>query len=239
MEHIEDMNYKVASTLSEVLDAWCLVYNQYVKASLISPNRLSVFTFPEYISNNAAVFLGKKMGHTVCTVSALMDGERGLPLDNYYKKELDQLRNNGHKLIEIGLLADSRGTPNMQNIVELMQCTGRFGVFSDHHDFVIGINPRRVNFYKSVFGFKPVGLERDYGKLQKAPVVLMHTNTKEIETFALDAISALYDNSHNLNFANRYKFNPDNFISPMEFKDTVEVFIRKIWNSVTLQPQKA
>jgi hypothetical protein len=235
MRNEKGMNYKVASTLSEVLDAWCLVYNQYLKAALISPNRMSVFTFPEYISNNAAVILGKKMGYTVCTVSALLDSERGLPLDNYYKKELDELRNQGNKLVEIGLLADSRSSSNIQDIVTLMQCTGRFGVFSDHHHFVIGVNPRRINFFKEVFGFKLVGTVKDYGKLKAAPVVLMCTHTANIETIALKAIAPLYDNSTNLNFANRYKFSPDNFINPLEFKDTIEVFIRKIWNSAKLQ----
>jgi hypothetical protein len=229
------MNYKVASTLSEVLDAWCLVYNQYLKASLISPNRMSVFTFPEYISNNAAVILGKKMGYTVCTVSALLDSDRGLPLDNYYKKELNKLRKDGRKLIEIGLLADARGSSNVQDIVEVMQCIARFGVFSDHHDFVIGVNPRRLNFFREVFGFQPLGDVKDYGKLQAAPVVLLFAHGKELETIAKKANEKIYFEPSELNFANRYKFNPDNFISPLEFKDTVEVFIRKIWNSATLQ----
>jgi hypothetical protein len=229
------MKYKVASTISEVLDAWCLVYNQYLKASLISPNRMSVFTFPEYISNNAAVILGKKMGYTVCTVSALLDSERGLPLDNYYKEELDRLRAQGHRLVEIGLLADSRKSTNVQDIIALMQCTGRFGVFSDHHHFVIGVNPRRINFFRETFGFHLVGDRKDYDKLQAAPVVLMCTHTRNIETFALKAIAPLYDNSRELDFANRYKFSPDAFVSPAEFKDTLDVFIRKIWNSARLQ----
>ena len=229
------MNYKVASTLSEVLDAWCLVYNQYLKAALISPNRMSVFTFPEYTSNNAAVILGKKMGYTVCTVSALLDSERGLPLYNYYKKELDKLRDDGRRLIEIGLLADARGSNQVQDIVELMQCIARFGVYSDYHDFVIGVNPRRLNFFREVFGFKPLGLVKDYGKLQAAPVVLLFAHGKDLETIALKANEKIYYGKTELNFANRYKFNPENFISPLEFKDTVEVFIRKIWNSATLQ----
>ena len=113
------INYKVASTFQEVTEAWCLVYKQYLAASLIMPNELSVFTFPEYISPNAAVFMGKKMGHTVCTVSAVLDSDSGLPLDHYYKEELDKMRNEGKKLIEIGLLADTRAAGNFNNITGL------------------------------------------------------------------------------------------------------------------------
>src|SRR4030095_12345620 len=133
---------------------------------------------------------------------------------------------------------DARGSSQVQDIVELMQCIARFGVFSDHHDFVIGVNPRRLNFFREVFGFKPLGVVKDYGKRQAAPVILLFAHGKDLETIALKANEKIYygNGSAELNFANRYKFNPDNFISPLEFKDTVEVFIRKIWNSATLQP---
>jgi len=229
------MKYKVAHTLSEIMNAWCLVYNQYLKTSLISSNRLSVFTFPEYISNNAAVILGEKMGQTVCTASAVLDSDRGLPLDSYYKKELDQLRRADRKLIEIGLLADARGSKNMQEIVDLLQCVAKFGVHNNHHDYVIGVNPRRLNFFKEVFGFKPYGAPKDYEKLKAAPVVLLYAHGKELETISLEANARIYFEATDLDFDNRYKFNPGNFISPAEFKSTVEVFIRKVWNSSGLQ----
>ncbi|MFM7903595.1 MAG: N-acyl amino acid synthase FeeM domain-containing protein, partial [Bacteroidota bacterium] len=176
------VNYKVASTFQEVTEAWCLVYKQYLAASLIMPNELSVFTFPEYISPNAAVFMGKKMGHTVSTVSAVLDSNRGLPLDHYYQNELDQLRQEGKKLIEIGLLADTRAAGNFQNITELMSGIARFGVYSDNHDYVIGVHPRRMAFFNQVFGFKQVGEVRDYGKLRTAPVVLLHANGIDLQS---------------------------------------------------------
>ena len=94
------MKYKVATTISEVIEAWCVVYKQYLAASLISPNEFSLFTFPQYLSNNTAVITGSKMGCTVCTVSGVLDSENGLPLDTYYKPELDQLRAEGKKLID-------------------------------------------------------------------------------------------------------------------------------------------
>jgi hypothetical protein len=217
------------------MDAWCLVYNQYLKSTLINSNRLSVFTFPEYISNNAAVITGSKMGHTVCTASAVLDSDKGLPLDAYYRSELDSLRRSGSKLIEIGLLADARGSRNVQEILELLQCVARFGVYSDHHDFVIGVNPRRLNFFREVFGFRPYGEARGYDKLKAAPVVLLYAHGKELEVIAKEANSKIYYGDTNLDFEHRYRFNPGNFIGPGEFSTTVETFIRKVWNSATLQ----
>lgn len=224
------MNYKVASTLNEVLEAWCLVYKQYLAASLIAPNEFSVFTFPEYLSNNTAVITGNKMGHTVCTVSGVLDSERGLPLDNYYKRELDQLRNEGKHLIEIGLLADARGRNNFSNILELMSGVARFGVYSNHHDYVVGVHPRRVNFFHQTFGFKPVGEIRGYESLNTAPVILLHANGKALETLSREAPQKIYNEPLNFDFDSRYQFNPENFISRPEFASSVERFIGTIWN---------
>jgi len=229
------MNYKVASSLSEVLDAWCVVYRQYLAASLIGPNEFSIFTFPEYLSNNTAVITGSKMNHTVCTVSAVLDGDHGLPLDSYYRKELNELRKQDKKLIEIGLLADARKTSSFANIVDLMAGIARFGVYSNHHDYVIGVHPRRINFFKQTFGFEPIGEVKDYSKLKTAPVVLLYACGKELETIALKVNSEIYNDPKEFNFDERYKFNPHNFISPFEFGTSVENFIKKIWNVTALQ----
>ncbi len=230
------MQYKVASSISEVIDAWCVVYRQYLAASLIAPNEMSVFTFPEYISNNTAVLLGKKMGRTVCTVSAVLDSDRGLPLDNYYSEELNSLRGEGRKLIEIGLLADARGASKMNQIVDLMSGIARFGVYSDHHDFVVGVHPRRVNFFSSVFGFKPFGQVKDYGKLRTAPVILLHAHGKDLDVNSLQINSEIYGDPAKFDFVNRYQFNPNNFITPNEFGVSVENFIQTLWKNKTLQP---
>jgi hypothetical protein len=229
------MNYKVASSLGDVLDAWCVVYKQYLAASLIAPNEFSVFTFPEYISNNTAVIVGRKMNHTVCTVSAVLDSEAGLPLDNYYKDSLDELRSSGKKLIEIGLLADMRQSNNINHIIELMAAIARFGVHADHHDYVIGVHPRRVNFYSSMFGFQKFGEIKNYSKLKTAPVILLHANGKELETSKLVINSQIYNDPKDFDFDSRYKFNPQNFISRKEFTLSVENFIRGIWKKPKLK----
>ena len=225
------MKYKVASTLSEVLDAWCVVYKQYLAASLIGPNEFSIFTFPEYLSNSTAVILGSKMNHTVCTVSAVLDSERGLPLDNYYRRELDVLRKQNKQLIEIGLLADARKENNFSDIVDLMAGIARFGVYSNHHDYVIGVHPRRINFFKQTFGFEPLGEVKDYSKLKTAPVVLLHACGKALETVSLKTNSEIYTDPKEFDFSNRYNFNPHNFISVSEFSTSVENFLRRIWSS--------
>ena len=226
------VNYRVASTLDEVFDAWNLVYRQYLKAEFILPNQVSVFTFPEYLSNNSAVVYGENnKGGVVCTASAVLDSSQGLPLDGYYKKELDELRAEGRKLIEIGLLADARGAANVNEIMDLISAISRFGGFTGHHDYVIGVNPKRMNLFGKMFGVKLYGQAKDYDALKAAPVVLMHVKTNDLEVNIRRAITRICNVPKNLNFSQRFKFNPGDFIRPAEIGETIETFIKMVWNS--------
>ncbi len=220
------MKYNIASTLDEIFEAWCIVYKQYLKNNLITPNPFSLFTFPEYISSNSAVVVGKKMNVPVCTVSAVLDSEKGLPLDRYYQRELDKLRGEGKNLVEIGLLADQRKSTNANDITDLMAAIAKFGVYSDHYHYVIGVNPRRINFFKSLFNFEKFGTVKDYSNLKSAPVILLYANAQDLNTISLKANSAIFDTDPDLKFYERYKFNSQNFI----FGNKLETFLQNIWS---------
>ena len=167
------MKLKVAKSLDEIIEGWRLVYHQYVAAMLIEVNPFSIFTFPEYISRNVAVILGETDEKSTCTISAVLDSKQGLPLDNYFKKELDVLRSEKKKLIEIGLLASTSESEmgNPFQTIELLSSVARFGAFSNYHDYVIGVHPRRAEFFKKIFGFNSIGESKVYHRLRKAEVI--------------------------------------------------------------------
>lgn len=229
------MEYQIASSFNEIIDAWSLVYRQYLSASLIEPNEFELFTFPEYISNNSAVIYGKENGEMVSTASGLLDSEKGLPLDAYYKRELDQLRNQGRKLIEIGLVAEVRNTNGMANAIELMNNIARFGVQTGHLDFVVGIHPRRVSLYNRLWGFKPIAEIKEYDSLKTAPVVLCHLSGNDPEIRQMKNNQEISSNNSNLDFEKRYKFNPENFITDAELAYSIDSFFRNLWQEKELK----
>jgi hypothetical protein len=229
------MNYKVATTFSEVLDAWGLVYHRYHDAGLIKPNDYNIFTFPEYLSNNSAVLIGGENNSTVCTISAVIDGEKRLPLENYYADELNRMRDEGKKLIEIGLHADSRNRSSISDITDLMAGIARFGVQTNHHDFIIGVHPRRVSFYQTVFGFKPVGPVKSYQKLDTAPVILLHACGTNQDVNSLYINNKIYSDPAGFDFTKRFMFNPHNQIPTQELNQSVENFFKTIWTSKILK----
>ncbi len=205
------MQYKVASTLNEVTSAWNIVYKQYLAHSLIDPNPYSVFTFPEYVYNDSVVIVGEADNTPICSVSGILDGAAGLPLDKYYKKELNKLRKNGGKLIEIGLLADIREYNNLNSIIELMSAVGKFGVFSNHIDYVVGVHPRRVEFFKRLFGFQVIGDIKKYDKLNVAPVILLFASGSDIEAMRHKVSQDILNSPLDFRFHKRYRFDDTKF----------------------------
>ncbi len=129
------------------------------------------------------------------------------------------------------MFADTRKLDNnITHLVDLMSCAARFGVFTHHRDMVIGIAPRRMKFFSTVFNSKPVSKITQYDALNGASVVSMHACGMDDETNILHAWQNIYKDYAGLNFSNRYLFNRHNFIPFLDFKLSSENFIRMVNN---------
>lgn len=226
------MKLKVATTFSEIIEGWRLVYNQYVKAALIDVNPFSIFTYPEYIGRNTAVILGKIGKTIVCSVSAVLDSNKRLPLDAYFHEELNGLRRENKNLIEIGLLANNTERATPIYIIELLSSIAHFGVYSNFHDYVIGVHPRRSNFFKYFFGFNQIGESKKYDKLHHADVILLHANGQQFETLAQKASHAVYFEETDLEFKNRFKFITMASLKPFIAFSQIVSYFKKLRNQM-------
>ena len=214
--------------MDEIIEGWRLVYQQYVAAALIEMNPFSIFTFPEYVSRNAAIILGKENNCNVCSVSGVLDSETGLPLDAYFANEIGDLRKQKKKLIEIGLLASVKKYTHFNYMVNLLSAIARFGIYSGYHDYVIGVHPRRMSFFKEVFGFRQLGETKIYHKLQKAEVALLYADAKHFETKAKQAWQNIYAGLTDLNFDERYILENPEDLRGHETSDYFMSFFKKM-----------
>ena len=228
------MKLQVATTFKEIMEGWRLVYKQYLKSALIDANPFSVFTYPEYIVRNSAVILGKIDDKSVCSVSAVRDSKHGLPLDAYFHEELNVLRKEEKKLIEIGLLANLTERASPFYMIELLSSIARFGVYSNFHDYVIGVHPRRARFFKNLFGLHQIGESKKYHLLNEAEVILLHANGNDFETLSLKATQAIYYEKTDLDFRNRFRFLQIASLTPFLVIGKLYHFFKKLCQSIFL-----
>ena len=180
----QGLTYSVAETIEEVTEAWQLLYRAYLRAGYIKTNPFGIHTVPQAVGPRAVVILGRIRGVTVSTITAMIDGPRGLPLDSVYQHELDALRARGTTLMEVGLFGDRRDIVGEQDdrtftaVFELMRFTFSFGR-GEGVDFVCGIPPRRSRLYGRSFGFQAIGAPTTYSTVEDNPVQLMWADTAQ------------------------------------------------------------
>lgn len=172
----------VARTMDEVVEAWSLVHDSYVRAGLIDPKPEGIHTVPQAAGPQAAVIVGRLGDVTVATMTAILDNPAGLPLDTVYKTELDAMRADGRRLMELGLFADRRERigRSLTAILELMRYVFHFGMVNQRTDGVIGVHPRHAAFYTKYFSFRIAGRETTYATVKDRPVILLRLDWQKL-----------------------------------------------------------
>ena len=122
---------------------------------------------------NLFTFAAYNSGVVVGTMGVRLDSGAGLPADELYKDEIDQLRASGHQLTEFTRLA----VDEMAVSKEVLGALFHTAVLYAHRvrgcsHVVIEVNPRHVAFYRRVLFFKHVGEERHLDRVG-APAVLL------------------------------------------------------------------
>ena len=173
------LDFDVARSLSEILGAWRLLYETYLRVGFIQAGSPQLHLVPQAIGPQTLVVLGHIRGDIVSTISAIGDNPLGLPLDTVFPEELSKIRDKGGKLVEIGLFADRRDVLGQTGrtfhaLFELMRYTFYYGRYMGATDYLCGIPPKRARLYQRTFGFFPVGEVKSYATVEGNPVQLMH-----------------------------------------------------------------
>lgn len=171
----QGLDFSVARTLEEVVEAWRLVYGSYRRKKLIGSNPLQIHTSVPASGPQATVFVGRIGPLTVTTLTAIRDSAVGLPLDRVYVDDLNALRQEGRQLMEVSLFADRREdlARTADALLQHMRYVWEWGRLSGVTDFVIGVHPRHARFYSRAFGFEQISDERTYPAVNNHPVVML------------------------------------------------------------------
>lgn len=176
------IRFEIAQTARQVETAWGMVYEAYRDVGFVTANMFGLHASCEMIGSQTAVIIGRIGDVPVNTITAVGDGPEGLPLDAVYNDELEKLRRQGRRMVEIGMFADRR--PDSENsfhaLLELMRYSYWFGAAIDTTDYICGIPPHSTRLYQAAFGFKLVGEERSYACVDGNPVQLMRANVEYV-----------------------------------------------------------
>jgi len=162
-----------ATGLEDLTAAYRLVHDVFVQRGYIAPSdsglRVRVFeALPE-----TATFVAKAEDQVVGVTSVLIDSpDLGLPSDQSFKAEIDQLRAQGRKVCEgtNWLVVESHRRSAV--MTELMRCSFAHALEQGCTDFIGAVSPGHAGFY-GLLGFETIGSERSYCEEIHDPVVMV------------------------------------------------------------------
>lgn len=206
-----------ARSVEEVAKAWELVYYSYCQAGLISENPFEVHTVPQAIDEKAVVIIGRSAaGEIASTMSSYVDRPEGLPLDHIYADQMNAMRGQGCRLMEIGLFADRRRSMgrSLSALLELMRYNVLYAPHNDLTDIVIGVHPHHADFYRRLFAFRQFADVAGCPSVNGSPMVPLRLDLRR--NMKLDPLprALKYFQQHPLTaeaYADRVELTPDGF----------------------------
>lgn len=151
-----DDRRKSASLLIQKMYSW----RGYDANALSSdPNKITLIAYQE--------------DKVVGTLTLGLDSPEGMVVDQLYKAEADQLREQGRQICDVTKLAVDQDIKSKNVLGALFHLSVIYGR-NIHRatDFLIEVNPRHALFYQKMIGFVPFGCEKLCPRVN-APAVLL------------------------------------------------------------------
>lgn len=170
-----------ASSLEQVESAWRLVYDRYSDMGLIDENPFAIHAVPTGVGQHACVIWGPEGSKADYTMTLFRDNSGRLALDSVYPRHLDEMRQEGRRLLEVGMLADRRrcASRGIAALFSMMRWAVYFGLHTDLTDIVIGVHPRHAQFYIRCYGFEQFAAPTSYPLVRNHPVVPLRLRLRE------------------------------------------------------------
>lgn len=172
-EALQGLTVRLAETIDEYVEAARLVYEGYRARGILDPHETGVRVTPFLALPTTLIFVALREGRIVGTISVVLDGPAGLPMESIYRDELAALRASGRRIAEVGALCISPGLRG-RGIAFLLNKAMALSArnFAHVDDLVIAVHPRAEDLYRALLGFERLGPQREYPSLTKSAVAV-------------------------------------------------------------------
>ena len=190
LKEAEAVKLRAAKNKRDLDQIYRLVHDAYVERGYIEPRddgRLVLYPRLDNIPETTVIIMWDG-DLIVGTNSLTIDGPRGLPSDEDFKKECKSIRAEGRRLAGSWRLCTRTGYRDERHIVlELIARTVRLTLQNDIETCVFTINPRHVDVYRRLLNMTLVSQREDTVKgLQNAPAVLMRCDRETLPKWCFE-----------------------------------------------------
>lgn len=191
---------KVANTLKERAAAYHLGYKSYFEKGFIKANE-NQWLIQDYDANeNTVVLIVQDQQKNIAgTVTLVFDNYSKLPAEKIYKEELNILRNQEGRIVEISrLVIDPQYRNAKEILVLLFNYLYIYAYFVENYNcLAIEVNPRHVAYYQELLHFRTIGAEKPCPLVKGAPAILMYVPLRHMQEEVVRLSKNVVDEKNN------------------------------------------
>jgi len=179
---VSDFIYRVAETREDIEGAVRLVYRNYVELKYCNLNRFGVHFCLYDVLPETRTLVALDGDRLVATLTLVFDSPLGLPSGKVYAAEIEALRREGRKPVEVSKLSVDRelgvrGLPVLKGLFRLAWLLS--APVRGMSDFIIMVEPHHERFYARSLLFERAGELRPDPEAADAPSVLLRLRLAE------------------------------------------------------------
>ncbi|NJL30914.1 MAG: hypothetical protein HC898_04395 [Phycisphaerales bacterium] len=151
----ESLYVSRVSNLMELKHAYHLVHDTFVHQGYILPNPSGMRLRSYEAVPETATFVARAAGQIVGVIGLVFDSpDMGLPSDDVFGDEINQLRRQGRKVAEVTNLAVSPDFRATRAFMELSRAIWAYAASHGVDDLFISISAGHSLFFETVLGFR-------------------------------------------------------------------------------------
>jgi hypothetical protein len=172
----------VAAEPHERDEAFRLAHSVYARKGLVSHDSFGRIVLRQDAHEDTLTLLAHAGRDAVGTLSVVVDSEQGLPADEVFGDELDELRVRGLRVGEYTRLAiDERHRGTSEVLLHLFYLSIVWGHYICGSDVLVAeLHPKHARYYQRVLSFEPIGSPRPCPRVADAPAALVQLRTETV-----------------------------------------------------------
>lgn len=192
-QDVRAVTYKIASEKQELEDAFTLVWDNYVETGLQEDNHEGMRFTKYHLLPESKIFIAnfheelaagrpdqfKAHGKLVGTVTLVLDGPMGLPMEEFCGEEVAKMRAEGRKIAEVIAFAINPEYTKYKVFMHLFKLMFQFSEMKGITDICCSVTERHIRFYRKVCLFEPMGELVPYSAAYKLKVQGHRVNIEE------------------------------------------------------------
>lgn len=179
-----DLRLGFAADRDDYLRCFRLVHDRYVETGLIAANVFGLRVVPMHLLPTTDVFVAYRGDKLVGTLTLILDGALGVPLEGVYPEVIASARAAGRRFGEVASLAFGGGSSRefLRIFVALTRTMAQSARRRGIEELYMMVNPRHVSFYERKLAFTRVGDERPCPSVKQAPAIACRLNFADSRT---------------------------------------------------------